>query len=258
MFRNVAFLLRRRLRSKDLWLTLLALLFCSVFLVNRCNRSYVNYDLITANLALGVDFSTKAEFRAWFDLWQFQLLMSSGGQLWLFPVLLRLFPRVSSAEVRFPVSLGQRRSRVCLGAVAAFAVFSVLLSLGWMLLGAVLESLHFAQSALYYIRCIALRLWLDLGFAGLVLAVGLLPKNRVAGMLLSFGLLALLGVASSANVFYATPFACILSSGQTSLWLWQVQPAVPAAALAAVLLFPIVSFGLGYLAAFHRFHDDLI
>jgi hypothetical protein len=258
MFRTFPFLLGRRVRSKGLWLTLLVLLFCSVFLVDRCSRSYVNYDLSTSNLALGVNFSTQGEFRAWFDLWQFQRLMANSGQIWLFPLLLRLFPRMGSAEVRLPVSLGLGRSRVCLGAAAAFGVYSVLLSLGWMLLGGALESLHFAQSALYYLRCAALRIWLDLGFAGLVLAVGLLPNKRMVGILLAFGLLALLGAASSANVLYGTPLRCLLKSDQTDSWLWQVQPEVPAAELAAVVLFPVISFGLGCLAARHRFQDDLI
>ena len=202
-----------------------------------------------------------AEFRAWFDLWQFQWLMGAFGQMCLFPIAARVFPTTASPEVRIPVSAGYRRNQVWFASLIRYGALICVLSLMCVLLGAAFSGIRPANgtSPGYYLRCVLLHIWRDLGYAGIALIFVLLPSKRAIGICLSFGVMLGLAVLSSSGIFTGTWLHVLLArmSQQEKLWLWQISPQVPLTEGMVFAFFPLISFGLASVVGLLRNYADL-
>ncbi len=254
--------MRRAVRERKTWITYLMLAICSLILSGGVTRRNVlNLDIMLVNTAYCTKFTTMEEFREWFDLWQFQWLMGAFGQMCLFPIAARTFPENASPEVRIPVSAGYRRGQVWFASLIRYGVQICVLSLMCVLFGAVFSGIRPAvgTSVGYYLRCILLHVWRDLGYAGVALIFVLLPSRRSIGMCLSFGVMLGLAVLSSSGLFTGTWSHVLLArmAQQEKLWLWQISPQVPMAEAMVFSCFPLISFGLASVIGLIRYHADL-
>lgn len=253
---------RRAVREKGTWLLFVLLAICALLVSGGVTRrSCLNLDISTVNLAYDTDFPTMEEFRAWFDLWQFQWLMGAFGQMCLFPIAVSLFPKPGAPEIRVPVSLGYRREQVWFASMLRFCGQICILSLFCVLAGALASGIRPAEDAtvFYYLRCTALHIWRDLGYAGLALFFVLLPGRRTAGMCLSFGLMLALSIFSSSGLLTGTPLHILFArmSAQPGLWMWQLHAAPSIADALTLVLFPVVTFFLASAAGLLRCRADL-
>lgn len=260
---NVLMWLNRRfLRERSIWLSFLLLAICSLVISGGVTRRYtLNLELGTLNTAYATSFVCLDDFREWFTLWQFQRLMGSYGHICLFAIATWIIPKESDPEITIPVSLGYRRSQLWFAMLFRFAFQIILLSLFCIIAGTIASSIHLAEgvTATYYLRCVGLHIWRDLGFAGLALAFVLILPKRSTGMCVSFGLMLCLSVLATSGYFGNTIFRVLLAnlSVQDKLWLWQVNMSVPPFDAVVLFVFPIFTFGIASVLGLQRYGKDL-
>jgi hypothetical protein len=252
-------MLHRLLKNSRTYILLLILLGCCLFVSSGSStRLSADYDINTINMAYGVSFSTIEEFLDWYKGWQYQWLVSDMNAMILLPILMNLFPSMGSPEATVPLIMGRKRHHIFFAGLLFYYLAVVLLwlicFLGRMALCFVSLAPQFPVS--YYFRTIGLALYLYLGFGGLSLALALLPKNRFAGIVLSFACMALLSVAKTNGLFAGTFLRDMLprNGRRLDMWLWQVDAAPTLGQLATVLLFPIVTTALACLVGLIQFH----
>lgn len=256
MLRAFGYFIRRALRNRGLWITLLLLTLAGLVVSGGVtHRNLLNQELMILNAAFDVEFPTLEEFTAWFNLHQFRWLMGATGQMCLFPVVAGRFPR--GTEFRTPVVLGLSRGRVLLGAVLCYGMEILVLSLSCTAAAAVASGLRLTAEAGYYLRCLVLHLWRDLGYGGLALTLALLLRGRTGGMILSFCGMALLASAVSGGIVTGLPTLFGRMREQYRLWMWELQPAPTPGQVLTLALFPVVTFALAVLVGFLRCRGDL-
>jgi hypothetical protein len=252
-------MLHRLLKNSRTYILLLILLGCCLFVSSgRSARLSADYDINLINLSYGVSFSTIEEFLDWYKGWQYQWLVSDLGIIVLLPILVILFPSMGSPETTVPLVMGRKRRHIFFAGLLCYyltvAGLWLCCFLGQMALCFVSLAPQFPIS--YYLRTMGLALYLHLGFGGLSLALALLPKNRFAGIVLSFVCMALLSTAKNSGLFAGTFLKELLprNGRRLDMWLWQVDAAPTPGQLAAALLFPVVTTALACLIGLVQFH----
>ena len=262
MFRISHWLNHRAFRQSRTWLSFLILGICSLIVSGGVTRRDVlNLDIMLLNVAYSTAFRSIEEFKEWFDFWQFKRLMGAFGQICLFPIAVRLFPYYDSPDVRIPVSIGYRRSQVWFASMGRFVVEIMILSCTCTILGGIASGIHFADDAplVYYLRCVLLHIWRDIGFAGMALFFAMLIPKRIPGICFSFGFMLLLAVLGTNGLFDGTALHIIASSlsEQVLLWLWQINMNIIPSEMVFLLTFPFITFGAATVIGIFRYNADL-
>lgn len=251
--------LHRVLHRKWTWVLLLVLTGCSILLGGGIQRHWsADFDINLLNLSYAVDFDSMEDFLDWYHPFQYQWLVSASGMVTLLPVLVSLFPAYASQEATVPVIMGRTRSQIFFSGLICYYAEAALLWLCCFLLGFLLSAIPFAPafSLAYYLRTLGLALWLFLGFAGLSLAVALLPKNRFAGLVASFFFMAALSVSRNNGFWRGTVLSDIFypNGRRTELWMWAEHGSPSAMELLVVILFPLVTTLLACGVGLWKFH----
>lgn len=246
----------RLLRKKETYILLAVLAFLALVLtgIRHINGAQ---DLSLLNLAYGTDFLSMEEFLAWYDLWAYQWVVSSLELLPLLPIAASIFPDADAPEWKVPVVQGHPRWHAVLSALVCYVVEILILTLCATLLAIACNTYRWSVQApiSFYVRTFALRLYLMTGFALLALAVVLLFRKRILGIIVGTLISLLLTVSANRGFYMGTPLWELLpkNSRKLEVWMWQVEPVTSPQQIARILLFPLAAAALATGVALWRY-----
>lgn len=237
---------------------LLALLLIGFSITGGVTKYYsADYELMVLNVGFATNFDTMEAWQSWHSAWQFTWLVSAISMIGLWPFMVNIIPRQNDPELTVPVTMGQSRSSIFFAQLVCYDLAAIILWFGYLAVGCLFGRIPIWSmfSAGYYFRTIGYALLLQLGYANLALALVLLFKNRMLGIVAAFGASMLFSILKNigllGNILSTISYA---SRGRDSLWMWAVDSQPELSQVLTLILFPVITTALGCLVGLIQIH----
>lgn len=237
---------------------LLGLLLIGFSITGGVTKYYsADYDLMVLNVAFATNFDTVEAWQSWHSAWQFTWLVSAISMIGLWPFMVNIIPRQNDPELTVPVTMGQSRSSIFFAQLVCYDLAAIILWFGYLTVGCLFGRIPVWSmfSAGYYFRTIGYALLLQLGYANLALALVLLFKNRMLGIVAAFAASMLFSILKNMglleNILSTISYA---SRGRDSLWMWAVDSQPELSQVLTLILFPVVTTALSCLVGLISIH----
>lgn len=237
---------------------LLGLLLIGFSVTGGVTKSYSeDFELMTLNMAFATNFDTMDAWQDWHMHWQYTWLVSAISMVGLLPFLVNIIPSLSAPESTVPITMGRSRSSLFFAQLVCYDLAVIVLWLGYLIIGYLFGHIPLRPlfSAGYYVRTISYALLLQLGYANLSLAVALLFRNRILGILAAFAASILTTVLKNLGFFWGILSTISYSSrDRDQLWMWAVDSQPVPSQLLTLILFPVITTALCCLVGLIQIH----
>lgn len=237
---------------------LLGLLLIGFSITGGVTKYYsADHELMVLNMAFATDFDTMEAWQDWHAHWQYTWLVSAISMTGLLPFLVNIIPRPNDPELTVPVTMGRSRSSIFFAQLICYDLAVIVLWLGYLVIGYLFGHIPLRPmfSAGYYCRTIGYASLLQLGYANLALALVLLFKNRILGIIVAFIALMQLNTLKNLgllrNILSTISYA---SRDRDTLWMWAVVSHPTPSQLLTLILFPVVTTALSCLVGLIQVH----
>lgn len=237
---------------------LLGLLLIGFSVTGGVTKYYsADHELMLLNVAFATNFDTMDAWQSWHERWQYTWLVSAISMVGLLPFLVNIIPKSNTLELTVPIIMGRSRSSLFFAQLVCYDLAVIVLWLGYLVVGYLFGHIPLRPlfSAGYYIRTISYALLLQLGYANLSLAVALLFRNRILGILAAFTAFTLMTVLKNLGFFWGI-FSTIGygSRDRDQLWMWAVDSHPVPSQLLTLILFPVITTALSCLVGLISIH----
>ncbi len=237
---------------------LLGLLLIGFSVTGGVTKYYsADHELMLLNTAFATNFDTMDAWQSWHERWQYTWLVSAISMTGLLPLLVNIIPHSNDPELTVPVTMGQSRSNIFFAQLICYDLAVIVLWLGYLVIGCLFGHIPLRPlfPAGYYFRTIGYALLLQLGYANLALALVLLFKNRILGILIAFVAIMQLNMLKNLgflwNILSTISYA---SRDRDTLWMWAVDSQPTLSQLLTLILFPVVTTALSCLVGLVQTH----
>lgn len=237
---------------------LLGLMLIGFSITGGVTKYYsADHELMVLNMAFATNFGTMGAWQSWHMRWQYTWLVSAISMTGLLPLLVNIIPRPNDPELTVPVTMGQSRSSIFFAQLICYDLAAVVLWLGYLVIGYLFGHIPLRPmfSVGYYFRTIGYALLLQLGYANLALALVLLFKNRIFGIIVAFIALMQLNTLKNLgllwNILSTVSYA---SRDRDTLWMWAVDSQPTLSQVLTLILFPVVTTALSCLVGLIQVH----